>query len=383
MVQRLGIIMNGVTGRMGRNQHLAASLAAIRDEGGLKLKDGDVAIPEMILIGRDPEKLRRVAETAGITWWSTNLDEALSDPAFSVYFDALTPTARAANVEKALEAGKHVYTEKPITLSLAEGERLLALAKQRNLKTGVVSDKLWTPGILKLLEHVRSGFFGRILIVRIEGAHWAFTGESEPLQRPSWNYKKASGGGIIFDMLPHYAYLFEAIAGAPLDAVCQADTLIDRRWDEQGQPYDVDVEDSCMALSRLPGGAMASAICSWAVRVRRDDVMVVQVDGTEGSAVAGLTHCWTQSKAKTTRAQWNRDISEPIDYYRDWERIPDAGRYPNPYRVQWEAFIRHVVEDAPFPWGFDAGVRTLQYADACATSWRERRWVDINTAGPA
>jgi predicted dehydrogenase len=375
--RRLGIIMNGATGRMGRSQHLMASVVAIRNEGGLPLADGSFLIPDPILVGRDESKLRAVAAEAGIERWTTSLDEALADPDYSIYFDAVSPNVRGGNVRRALEAGKHVFTEKPLVMSLEEGLSLLTLARKAGVKHAVVCDKLWTPGISKLRSLVQSGFFGQILMVRIEGCHWAFQGKTEPLQRPSWNYKKALGGGIIFDMMPHYAYILKAIAGHPLDVVAHADTLVKTRWDEAGQPYDVDVEDSVFAISRLPNGAMAHATCSWALRVRRDDVLVVQVDGTEGSAVAGLTQCRTQSMENTTRAQWSRDGAATLDYYRDWQLVPDDGPYPNPYRVQWEQFLRHVAEDAPFPWDMEAGVQTLQYADGCRESWRKRRWVDF------
>lgn len=379
--RRIGIVMNGVTGRMGRGQHLLGSVIAIRNEGGLRLADGSVLMPDPILVGRDAAKLKSVASEAGVDRWTTNLDEALSDPNYSVYFDSVTPSVRGDNVRRALNAGKHVFTEKPLVTSLDEGLSLLALAEEKGVKHAVVCDKLWTPGISKLRSLVDSGFFGKILLVRIEGCHWAFEGDTQPLQRPSWNYKKAEGGGMIFDMLPHYAYIIKAIAGQPLDVVAHADTMVKKRWDEQGQPYDVDVEDTVFAISRLPNGGIAQATCSWALRVRRDDVMVIQVDGTDGSAVAGLTHCRIQSKANTTRAQWNRDGAEPLDYYKDWELLPHEPPYPNPYRVQWEAFLRHIGEDAPFPWDMKAGVQTLQYAAGCEQSWRERRWVDITPIG--
>lgn len=377
MQHRLGIIVNGATGRMGRSQHLMASIIAIRDEGGLPLADGSVLMPDPILVGRDASRLQEVAAEAGVWRWTTDLGAALSNPHDSVYFDALSPDMRGENVRRAIEAGKHVFTEKPLVTSLEEGLSLLDLARKRRVKHAVVCDKLWTPGISKLLSLVQSGFFGEILMVRMEGFHWAFQGETEPLQRPSWNYRKASGGGVIFDMLPHYAYILKAIAGDPLDVVAHADTLVKKRWDENGQPYEVDVEDSVFAISRLKNGGMAKATCSWALRVRRDDVMVVQVDGTKGSAVAGLTQCRTQSMQNTTRAHWSRDGTPPLDYYRDWQLVPDAPSCINPYRAQWEAFLRHVAEDAAFPWDMAAGVRTLQYAAGCEQSWRERRWVDL------
>lgn len=381
--RRLGIVMNGVTGRMGRGQHLLGSVVAIRNEGGLPLSDGSRLMPDPILVGRDAAKLQKIAAEAGVERWTTDLGKALSNSEDTVYFDSVSPHVRGGNVRRALEAGKHVFTEKPLVMNLDEGLDLLALADKKGVKHAVVSDKLWSPGIAKLRSLVESGFFGKILMVRIEGCHWVFPGENEPLQRPSWNYKKAEGGGMIFDMLPHYAYILKAIAGQPLDVVAHAGTLVKRRWDEQGQPYDVDVEDSVFAISRLPGEAIAQITCSWGLRVRRDDVIVIQVDGTEGSAVAGLTHCRVQSRANTTAATWSRDGAEPLDYYKDWQTLPHEPPYPNPYRVQWEAFLRHVAEDAPFPWDLRAGVQTLQYAGGCEQSWRERRWVDIPPIGNA
>jgi predicted dehydrogenase len=363
---------------MGRGQHLIGSIMAIRNEGGLPLADGSLLIPDPILVGRDAGKLRGLAAELGLQRWTTDLDAALADQNDEIYFDALAPDIRGEQVRRAIDANKHVFTEKPLAMNLEEGLSLLRLAKSRGIKHAVVSDKLWTPGISKLRSLVESGFFGEILMVRIEGCHWAFQGKNEPLQRPSWNYKKKFGGGMIFDMLPHVAYILKAIAGPPLDVVAHAGTLVKDRWDENGQHYTVDVEDTVFAISRLANGALAQATFSWALRVRRDDVMVIQVDGTEGSAVAGLTHCRTQSMANTTHAQWSRDGAPPLDYARDWELMPHEPPYPNPYRVQWEQFLRHVAVDAPFPWDMAAGVQTLQYAAGCMQSWSERRWVDLS-----
>ena len=379
--RRIGIIVNGATGRMGRGQHLIGSIMAIRKEGGLALKDGSHLLPDPILVGRNEDKLRSLAAELGLERWTSDVGAALADPDDEVYFDALVPDTRGDHVRRAIEAGKHVFTEKPLVTNLDEGLSLLELARKRGVKHAVVSDKLWNPGYAKLRSLVASGFFGKILMVRVEGCHWAFQGRDEPLQRPSWNYKKAGGGGMIFDMLPHCAYLIESVAGAPLDVVAHAGTLVKDRWDENGERYPVDVEDTVFATSRLPGGAIAHATFSWALRVRRDDVMIIQVDGTEGSAVAGLTHCRIQSMANTTRAEWSRDGAPTLDYYRDWELVPHDPPYLSPYRVQWEHFLRHVAEDAPFPWDMAAGVRTLQYAEGCMRSWTERKWIDLPPLG--
>lgn len=375
--RKIGIIMNGVTGRMGMNQHLMNAIAGIRRDGGVALADGTRLLPDPILVGRDAERLEGVARRAGIDKWSTDLDAVLADAAYPVYFDAVTTAARVKNVHRAIAAGKHIYCEKPTAENFADALSLYTAAKQKGVKHGVVADKLWAPGMFKMRQLVQSGFFGKVLMVRIEGCYWVFEGDLQPPQRPSWNYRKADGGGMILDMMPHYFYMLEAMNGRPLDIVCHADTLVKKRWDERGQPYAADADDSLMAISRLEGGAMAQIMSSWCVRVRTEDIIVMQVDGTDGSAVAGLAHCWTQRREATPKGQWSLDVAEPVDYYRDWQKIPETAPYKNAFRIQWELFLKHVVEGGDFPWNLRAAAAGVQYAEASTASWRDRRWIDL------
>lgn len=375
--RRLGIIMNGVTGRMGGAQHLKMSIAAIRNDGGVPLRDGSRVVPDPILVGRDAEKVSRLAAMHGIEKWTTDLDAALADKSYEVYFDGVTTKARPGNLRKAIEAGKHIYTEKPTAEAFSEALELYRLAEARGIKHAVVSDKLWAPGIAKLRMLKEAGFFGRILMVRIEGCYWVFEGDQQPPQRPSWNYRKADGGGMILDMQPHYAYMLNAIGGRPLDVVCHADTLIHKRWDENGEPYTADADDSFMSISRLENGAMAQIMSSWCVRVKKEDIIVMQVDGTDGSAIAGLAGCWTQRKENTPRGAWSLDVAEPVDFYRDWQRVPETSPYKNAFRIQWELFIKHLYGEGDFPWDLRSGAQGVQFAEASCQSWHERRWVDL------
>jgi predicted dehydrogenase len=375
--RKIGIIMNGVTGRMGRNQHLMNSIIAIRRDGGIPLANGTRLMPEPILVGRDEERVRAIAQTAGIDEWSTDLDATLSDAAYPIYFDAVSTSARVANVKRAIAAGKHIYTEKPTAENFADALSLYTAAKQKGVKHGVVADKLWAPGMFKIRQLVQSGFFGKVLMVRIEGCYWVFEGDLQPPQRPSWNYRKADGGGMILDMMPHYFYMLEAMGGRPLDVVCNADTLVKKRWDEKGNPYNADADDSLMSISRLESGAMSQIMSSWCVRVRTEDIIVMQVDGTDGSAVAGLNHCYTQRRENTPKGQWSLDVAEPLDFYRDWQKVPEVEPYKNAFRIQWELFLKHVVEGGDFPWNLRAGAQGVQFAEASEKSWQERRWIDL------
>ncbi len=117
-VQRLGIIMHGVTGRMGMNQHLIRSIVAIRKQGGVTLANGSKVMPDPILIGRNAEKMQALAASQGIERWGTDLDAALANPNDTVFFDAGTTQMRPALLAKAIRAGKHVYCEKPIATNL-------------------------------------------------------------------------------------------------------------------------------------------------------------------------------------------------------------------------------------------------------------------------
>lgn len=373
---RVGIIMNGVTGRMGANQHLTRSLLAIQAQGGVKVDDQTI-MPDPILVGRNAAKLKQLAASSGVEKWTTDLDSVLADPRYAVYFDAQTTVLRAAAVTKAIQAGKHVYCEKPSASTAEEAYRLYLLAKQAGIKHGVVQDKLWLPGLLKLKSVNETGLFGQILSVRGEFGYWVFEGDSVAPQRPSWNYRKEEGGGIILDMFAHWRYVLDNLF-APIRAVsCLGATHISRRWDEAGKPYEVTADDSAYATFELEGGVIAHFNCSWAVRVRRDDLLVIQVDGTRGSAVCGLRQCWTQAYAATPRPVWNPDVENPINFLASWTAVPDNQRYDNAFKAEWELFLRHVVRDEPFRWSLLEGAKGVQLAERAMESWRTRRWVEI------
>ena len=372
----VGIIMNGVTGRMGTHQHLLRSIVPIIRQGGVRAGD-DLVLPEPVLVGRNREKLETVAKTAGVERWTTDLDAALSDPRMSVYFDAQTTLQRAAGVRKAIAAGKHVYCEKPTATSTREALELYHLAKARGVKSGVVQDKLWLPGLMKLADLKARGFFGRILSVRGEFGYWVFEGDLVPAQRPSWNYRQEEGGGIVVDMLCHWRYVLDNLFGTVKSVSCLAATHIPRRWDERGAAYDCTADDSAYATFQLEGGIVAHFNSSWDVRVRRDDLLTIQVDGTLGSAVAGLRECWVQPYGATPRPVWNPDIPQPIDFFAGWQKVPEQRAYDNAFKVQWELFLRHVALDEPFRWSLLEGARGVQLAEKGLQSSRTRAWVDL------
>ena len=376
--RRIGIVMNGVTGRMGMNQHLVRSIAAIRAEGGLKLKSGDTLMPDPILVGRNAAKLEALAKAHGIARFTTDLDAALADEEDELFFDAATTQARAGLLRRAIDAGKHIYCEKPTADKLADAVDVARRATEAGIKHGVVQDKLFLPGLRKLKMVIDSGFLGRILSVRGEFGYWVFEGDWQEAQRPSWNYKSAEGGGIILDMLCHWRYVLDNIF-APVQAVsCLGATHIPQRVDENGLAYTADTDDAAYATFQLEGGIVAHINSSWTTRVRRDDLAVFHVDGTHGSAVAGLQKCWTQARVNTPKPVWNPDIPQAIDFFATWEEVPNNQVYPNGFRVQWELFLRHLAgESETFPWNLEAGARGVQLAEAGLRSWRERRWIDL------
>jgi predicted dehydrogenase len=373
---RVGVIMNGVTGRMGRNQHLLRSILEIVRQGGLASGE-DLIFPDPLLVGRNEARLERLSEETGVEKWTTSLDAALGDSDFQVYFDAQSTWLRVDAVTKAIAAGKHVYCEKPTALTTAEALQLAYLARTSGVKHGVVQDKLWLPGILKLKELIRSGFFGQILSVRGEFGYWVFDGSSVPCQRPSWNYRKEDGGGIVNDMFPHWRYILDDLFGGVEAVGAVATTHIKERWDEAGRPYQSTADDAVYATFRLANGVIAHFNSSWAVRVRRDDLLTLQVDGTQGSAVAGLRECWLQPLAATPRPVWNPDLTSPIDYFSDWIKVPEQRTFDNAFKAQWELFLTHVVSDAPFPWDLFEGARGVQLAELGIESWKEQRWIEI------
>lgn len=373
----VGIIMNGVTGRMGTNQHLLRSIAAIIHQGGVKISETEVIMPDPILLGRNPVKLQQLAARAGVKRWSTDLSAALADPHNAIYFDSQTTDRRADGIRAAIKADKHIYCEKPIAVDTKTALELYRLAKKAGVKQGVVQDKLWLPGLMKLKELIHRGFFGKILSVRGEFGYWVFEGDTIPLQRPSWNYRKEDGGGMIVDMLCHWRYVLDQVFG-PVKAVsCLAATHVTKRWDEQGKPYACTADDSAYSTFELAGGIIAHFNSSWTVRVRRDDLLTLQVDGTLGSAVAGLRDVWIQPYGATPRALWNPDIPQPINFFEGWQKAPEQKSYDNAFKVQWELFLRHVVKNEPFPWSLLEGAKGVQLAELGLLSSKKRSWVNV------
>ncbi len=376
-IRTTGIIMNGVTGRMGTNQHLIRSITAIREQGGIALPGGDVLMPNPILVGRNENKLRALAQAHGIERWSTDLGECLANPEDEIYFDAQVTTLRPESIKAAIRAGKHIYCEKPTAPDLAEAIELVRMARRAGVKNGVVQDKLFLPGLLKLQRVIKSGFFGRILSVRGEFGYWIFEGDWQTAQRPSWNYRKEDGGGIIVDMLCHWQYVLANLFGEVQAVSCLGATHILERVDERGELYACTADDAAYSTFQLAGGIVAHFNSSWCVRVYRDELLTLQVDGTHGSAVAGLQECKVQSRVHTPKAIWNPDIPNTIDFRADWIDVPDNGAFENAFKVQWELFLKHVVCDTPFPWDLVAGAKGVQLAELGLQSWHERRWVDV------
>ncbi|HKE24771.1 MAG TPA: Gfo/Idh/MocA family oxidoreductase [Bryobacteraceae bacterium] len=377
----VGIVMNGVTGRMGLNQHLRRSIYAIMKQGGLRLSDSESIMPRPILVGRNPAKLEAISQECGGLPWTVDLDQALNDHSYSVYFDAQTTDRRADAVKQAIAAGKHIYCEKPVASTLEVAMHLYRLARRAGVKHGVVQDKLWLPGLLKLQHLKQQGFFGRILSVRGEFGYWVFEGDTVPAQRPSWNYRKEEGGGIIIDMLCHWRYVLDNIFGEVKAVSCLGATHVPNRWDEAGQMYACTADDSAYATFELEDGVIAHFNSSWCVRVRRDDLLTVQVDGSKGSAVAGLRHCWIQPYGGTPRPVWNPDIESPLNYFEGWQKVPEQDTFDNAFKRQWELYLRHVVKDEPFRWGLLEGAKGVQLAEAGLDSWRKRAWVTLPSLG--
>ena len=376
-IQRLGVIMHGVTGRMGYNQHLVRSIAAIRSAGGVRLPNGDRVMPDPVLVGRNAEKLEEIAKLHDISRHTTDLDAALANAGDSVFFDAGSTQMRVALLERAIAAGKHVYCEKPVSETLGEALRVAQLARERGIKHGVVQDKLFLPGLRKLRMLREAGFFGRILSVRGEFGYWVFEGDVQPAQRPSWNYRKSDGGGVILDMLPHWRYVLDNLFGEVKSVSCRGATHIDERVDERGRRYRADADDAAYATFELEGGIIAQINSSWTTRVNRDDLVTFQVDGTHGSAVAGLTRCVTQHRVNTPRPVWNPDEPQTMKFMEQWGAVPDTQVFDNGFRLQWEEFIRHVVADTPWRQDLMEGAKGVQLAELALQSWAERRWVDV------
>jgi len=377
MEHRVGIIMNGVTGRMGTNQHLMRSIAEIIKQGGVKLDNGDTIMPDPVLVGRNEAKLKALSKRSGVAKYTTDLDSVMNDDQYSVYFDAQTTGRRADAVKQAVKAGKHIYCEKPVAVDTATALELHEICKKAGVKNGVVQDKLWLPGLRKLQRLIENGFFGEILSVRGEFGYWVFEGHSIPAQRPSWNYRKEDDGGIIVDMLCHWRYVLDNIFGKVKAVSCMGATHIKERVDEEGKPYKCTADDAAYATFELEGGVIAQFNSSWTVRVRRDDLLTVQVDGTKGSAVAGLRECYIQHYGNTPKPVWNPDIAQPIEFYEGWSKVPEQEPMDNAFKVQWELFLKHIVTDSPFPWDMMEGAKGVQLAEKGLESWKQRAWLDI------
>lgn len=375
---KVGIIMNGVTGRMGTNQHLIRSIDAIIKQGGVHVAPDEVIMPDPILVGRNEAKLKALVESTSATKFTTDLDSVMQDPDYPVYFDAQTTLRRYAAVKQAAEAGKHVYCEKPTAIKTEDAVELFNICDKAGVKNGVVQDKLWLPGLLKLKRLMECDFFGEIASVRIEFGYWVYEGHSIPAQRPSWNYRKEDGGGMAIDMLCHFRYVVDNLFGNIKAINCLASTHIKERVDEQGKPYKCTADDSCYSTFELDNGVIVHLNASWNVRVRRDDLLTIQVDGSKGTAVAGLRECWIQHYGSTPKPVWNPDIPQPIDFYKNWDQVPEQESYDNAFKVQWELFLRHVVLDEPFRWNLLEGAKGVQLADLGLQSSDERMWKEIN-----
>jgi predicted dehydrogenase len=379
--QRLGIIMHGVTGRMGMNQHLIRSIVAIRNQGGVTLSNGNKVMPDPILIGRNAEKIEALAKANGISRFGTDLDKALANKDDTVFFDAGTTQMRPTLLAKAIRAGKHVYCEKPIATNLNEAVEVARLAEKSGIKHGAVQDKLFLPGLRKLDMLRRAGFFGKMLSVRIEFGYWVFEGDLQPIQRPSWNYRKEDGGGIILDMVCHWRYVLDNLFGEVQSVSCLGATHISQRWDEANKPYECTADDAAYATFELKGHqgehVVAQVNSSWTTRVNREDLVTFHVDGTHGSAVAGLQSCKAQSRVNTPRPVWNPDVKQTMTFTDQWQDVPDTQVYDNGFKIQWEHFIRHIVENEPYRWTLAEGAKGVQLVEAALQSWKERRWVDV------
>jgi predicted dehydrogenase len=381
--RKIGIILNGVTGRMGTNQHLIRSVLAIMKQGGVKVSDDLRLMPEPILTGRNQNKLRALAEAHAVGGkplsYTTDLDATLGDKSNEIFFDASGTLQRAGFIEKAVKAKKSIYCEKPTAVETKEALRLAKLCEDAGLKNGVVQDKLWLPGMRKIQMLKQQGFFGDLLSVRGEFGYWVFTGHvhDQPAQRPSWNYRNEDGGGIIIDMFCHWQYVIENLFGPIKSLVAYGNTDLPERVDESGKPYKATADDSAYAIFQLESGLVCQFNSSWCTRVRRDDLLTIQVDGTRGTCVAGLREAWVQSMSETPKPVWNPDIPQPIDFYAGWQKLPEATTYDNAFKIQWELFLRHHALDEPFRWTLREGAKGVQLAELGIESWKKRKWVDV------
>ena len=376
-IHKIGIIMNGVTGRMGTNQHLIRSIDAIIKQGGVKVSPTEFIIPDPVLVGRNEIKLKELCARTSVEKWTTDLDSVMSDPAYGIYFDAQSTLRRFDAVKQAAEAGKHVYCEKPTAITTENAYALYKICRDAGVKNGVVQDKLWLPGLVKFLRLKENNFFGDILSVRGEFGYWVFEGHTVSPQRPSWNYRKEEGGGMVVDMLCHWRYVIDNLFGPVKSVSCLAATHIPERVDELGKPYKCTADDSAYSTFALENGVVCHFNSSWNVRVRRDDLLTMQVDGTKGSAIVGLRDVWIQHYGNTPRPVWNPDVPQPIDFFNGWAKVPEQETYENAFKIQWELFLRHVVLDEPFRWTLLEGAKGVQLAEFGLKSSAERRWLEL------
>ncbi len=377
----LRIAMNGITGRMGYRQHLLRSILPIRDAGGLLLDDGTRLQVEPVLVGRREHAVREIAERHDVEHWTTDLDSVMNDPSIDIYFDAQLTTHRPAALKTAMKAGKHIYTEKPTAESLDEAVELAKLREETGVTAGVVHDKLYLPGLVKLRRLVDQGFFGRILSLRGEFGYWVFEGDIQEAQRPSWNYRKEDGGGMVVDMFSHWNYVLEGILGRVDSVIAKATTHIPTRWDEQGQEYPATADDAAYGIFEVttPGGdpVIAQINSSWAVRVYRDELVEFQIDGTHGSAVAGLRNCVAQERAHTPKPVWNPDLPVTEPFRDQWLEVPNNADLDNGFKLQWEEFLRDVVAGRDHRFGLLSGARGVQLAELSLQSSAEGRRMEI------
>jgi predicted dehydrogenase len=371
------VAMNGVTGRMGYRQHLTRSILRIREEGGVPLPDGTRLEVEPVLVGRNEERLREIARRHEVRHWTTDLASVLDDPTIDVYFDAQVTAQRPAAVKSAIAAGKHVFTEKPTAPTLAEAVELAALAREAGVVVGVVHDKLYLPGLVKLRRLVDEGFFGRVLSLRGEFGYWVFEGDIQSAQRPSWNYRVEDGGGMAVDMYSHWNYVMENLLGTVRAVTAKAVTHIPIRWDEQDKEYRATADDAAYGIFEIEGGIIAQINSSWAVRVYRDELVEFQIDGTHGSAVAGLRKCVAQQRAHTPRPVWNPDLPAGESFRAQWLEVPDNADLDNGFKTQWEEFLRDVVARRPHRHDLFSAARGVQLAELALQSSREGRRVEI------
>ena len=374
---RLGIIMNGATGRMGTNQHLIRSILAIMEQGGVTLENGDTVMPDPILVGRNPDKVSSLAKTHNIDRWDTNMERVLDNKEDTLFFDSASTNERADLLKRALNAGKDIYCEKPSAANLKEAIEVFQLAKKTGARHGVVQDKIFLPGLQKMKKLVKEGFFGRLLSVKIDFGYWVFEGDWRASQRPSWNYRKEDGGGIILDMMPHWRYVLDNTFGAVQSVSCLGRINIEKRWDEEGAQYTANADDASYAIVQLEGGIVAQIFASWCTRVRKDDLVTFHADGTHGAAVAGLTKCYVQNRPDTPSPIWNPDEPQTIPFLETWKEYEAEVEFDNGFKTEWEMFIQSLFVDRPFHWNLREGAKGVQLAEAAMQSWQERRWIDL------